>query len=135
MSLVYPAAAMVAFILLVGAFVFSVRVGHVRKGLVKVGYFRVYDNKGMDAPEFLVRAGRHYDNLMQLPMLYFATIAIALAVKVDSPLIQISAWLFIVTRAVHSYIHLGSNHVMRRAQAFFAGWFCIIAMWIAILIG
>lgn len=134
MSLVYPAAAMVALTLAVGAFVFSVRVSHIRKGLIKIGYFRVLDNKGSEVPEFLIRAGRQYDNLMQLPMLFYATIAIALAVRVDSQLILISAWLFVLTRAMHSYIHLGSNHVMRRAQAFFAGWFCIIAMWIAILI-
>jgi hypothetical protein len=117
MSLVYPAAAMVGWIWLAGAFVFYTRVTHARKGLIKVGYYRTMDAEKYNPPEYLVRAGRHYDNLMQLPMLFFATVAIALAVKV-----------------AHTLIHLGSNHVIKRMSAFFFGWFCILAMWLAILI-
>jgi hypothetical protein len=134
MSLVYPAAAMVGWIWLAGAFVFYTRVTHARKGLIKVGYYRTMDAEKYNPPEYLVRAGRHYDNLMQLPMLFFATVAIALAVKVESTLILSAAWLFVVSRVAHTLIHLGSNHVIKRMSAFFFGWFCILAMWLAILI-
>ncbi len=134
MSLVFPAAAMFALIFLVGLYAVSVRVRYARSGKVRLGYFKTMDAKAYDAPEYLVRVGRHYDNLMQLPLLYFATIAIALALNVESALAQAAAWTFVVSRVAHSYVHLGSNHVLQRMFAFLLGWLCLVAMWIAILI-
>ena len=40
--------------------------------------------------------------------------------------------LFVATRAVHSYVHLGSNNVRFRALSYFAGWIVIIAMWLVV---
>ena len=42
------------------------------------------------------------------------------------------AWGFVATRAVHSYVHLGSNNVRFRALSYFAGWIVIIAMWLVV---
>jgi hypothetical protein len=133
-SLVCPAAAMFFWILGVGMFVIFTRISYFRKGLVKGGYYLTLDATKYDAPEFLVRAGRHYDNLFQLPMLYFGTIALGVALNLDSALAMGAAWAFVATRAVHTFIHLTSNHVMRRMFSFLAGWVCLTVMWIAILI-
>ena len=43
------------------------------------------------------------------------------------------AWL--VTRAVHMAIHTGSNHVLRRFNAFVAGLLILGAMWVVIAAG
>lgn len=122
------------YILSVGTYVIWVRISHFRQGKVRPGYYKTLNAEKYEAPEFLVRAGRHYDNLFQLPMLFFATIALAVALNLDSQLALWAAWAFVASRAVHTYIHLTSNHVIRRMLAFLVGWNCLALIWIAILI-
>jgi hypothetical protein len=40
------------------------------------------------------------------------------------------AWLFVVSRLVHAYIHLTSNHVGRRFAAFAASALVLLIMWV-----
>ena len=40
------------------------------------------------------------------------------------------AWLFVLTRLLHAYIHTGSNFVRHRFNAFALGVFILLAMWI-----
>ena len=39
------------------------------------------------------------------------------------------AWLFVLSRLVHAYIHTGTNYVRHRFNAFAAGVFILLAMW------
>ena len=45
-------------------------------------------------------------------------------------LFVVMAWLFVLTRLVHAYIHTGSNYVRHRFNAFAVGVFILLAMWI-----
>ena len=47
-------------------------------------------------------------------------------------LIQCLAWLYVLVRLVHSYIHLGGNRLGRRINAYFAGWLVLMALWVHI---
>jgi hypothetical protein len=40
------------------------------------------------------------------------------------------AWLFVVLRLVHAYIHLTSNHVGRRFAVFAASALVLLIMWV-----
>jgi hypothetical protein len=78
--------------------------------------------------------GRHYDNQFELPMLFLISCVTCTVLKVDAGLALYAAWGFILSRALHTYFHLGSNNIIRRMLSFKLGWLCITVMWIFILI-
>jgi hypothetical protein len=73
--------------------------------------------------------GNAYHNQFQLPVLFYAVVAFAMIVRKADLIFVILAWLFVLTRIVHAYIHTSSNHVPRRAQLFFLGALVLIVMW------
>lgn len=129
MMFLYPAAAMVFYIFLIGLFNFRTRKNGVKSGSIKLGYFKTLDTQTYPIPEYVARVARHYDNQFELPMLFLVTCAFGQFLPVNNPMIVIVAWLFVVSRAVHSYYHLGSNHILKRALAFFLGWGCVLVIW------
>lgn len=130
MTLIHAMAAMVFYIFAIALFMFYSRVNAGLKGKVRVGYFKQFDAATYSPPEFQVRLGRHYDNLFQLPILYLVTCLYCLHRGVDGPAIVGVAWVFVFSRVLHTYIHLGANHLGKRAFAFALGWVAVITMWI-----
>jgi hypothetical protein len=39
------------------------------------------------------------------------------------------AWVYVLARTVHAWIHLTSNNVMNRMYAYGVGWLALVAMW------
>jgi hypothetical protein len=133
MSFIYPAAAMVFYIFFIGILNFYTRFKGTKEGSIKLGYFKHFDAKAFDIPEFALRIGRHYNHQYELPPIFILTCLACQMVNVPGLAALAVAWTFIVTRMGHSYIHLGSNHILKRALWFFLGWFCIIILWVFIL--
>ena len=71
-----------------------------------------------------------YGNQFELPVLFFAVVAFAMITRKADLIFVILAWLFVLTRLAHAYIHTTSNHVPTRARAFFAGALILIIMWV-----
>ncbi len=134
MLFIYPMAAMVAYILIIGIINFRTRFTGYFKGDIKLGYFRTLDKTAYEVPEFVVRAGRHYDNQFELPILYLVSCLTAASIGIDDVVALSAAWAFIASRLGHSYYHLGSNHIGKRAAWFFAGWLCLIVLWCDIVL-
>lgn len=71
-----------------------------------------------------------YHNQFELPVLFYAIVALALITRKADLLFVVLSWLFVATRLVHAYIHTTSNRVSRRFQAFLAGVLILVLMWI-----
>jgi len=71
-----------------------------------------------------------YHNQFQLPMLLYLLTILAIITRHADFLFVVMAWLFVLTRFVHAFIHTGSNYVRHRFNAFAAGVFILLAMWI-----
>ena len=73
-------------------------------------------------------------NLFEMPVLFHAACAMALAAKVvDTTLVSL-AWAFVAARVAHSVIHIGHNNVPQRALAFTASAVLALAMWIVLVV-
>lgn len=128
---IYPMAAMVLYIFGVGLYTFSVRFRALKNQQLKLSHFRSYDMQGHQVPERVVVVGRHFDNQFQLPLLFLITLVAAQTMPLHpSPLILPLAWGFVLLRMVHGYIHLGTNNVRWRALSYFAGWGCVVGIWL-----
>lgn len=129
--MIYPMFAMIVLTFAVAIYMLSLRVSAVRSGQVKLSAFRLNHEETM-TPRML-QVARNYSNLFEIPVLFYAAGAITLALNLNSIAISILAWLFVVSRIVHSLIHITSNNVIRRMQAFMAGNLCIFLIWMLIV--
>ena len=71
-----------------------------------------------------------YHNQLELPVLFYVLTILAIITRHADLLFVLLAWLFVLLRLVHVYIHLTSNHVGRRYAAFAAGVLVLLVMWV-----
>jgi hypothetical protein len=71
-----------------------------------------------------------YSNQFQLPVLYYGLVALALLTRSANLLFVVLSWVFVLTRLLHAYIHIGSNVVRYRFNVFALGVMILLAMWL-----
>jgi len=71
-----------------------------------------------------------YNNQFQLPVLFYVLTILAIVTRHADLIFVVLAWLFVISRIVHAYIHCTSNHMRHRFNAFAVGFFILLAMWI-----
>ena len=129
--MIYSMFAMILLTLAVAGYLLKLRVDAVKKGEVRLGSFRLNNSEGI--PANMIQASRNYSNLFEMPVLFYCAAILALLLHLDTPALLILSWLFVISRAVHSWIHITSNNVIRRMQVFMAGNICILLMWIILV--
>lgn len=119
------------YIVALGFLMFRQRYGAIKTGKVDPKYFKSYQ---MEAPRELETMKNHFSNQFEIPTLFFITCLSAMMINAVSMVLVVLGYLFIFSRLVHSYIHLGTNKVPQRAMSFFAGILILVGMWISIFI-
>ncbi len=108
------------------------RVKAVRTGKLSPRYFKL--NKGGDVPEHLTAITQNYNNLLELPMLFYVICLAFLIINREIEYFIIYAWVYVVLRYIHSFIHITYNHILHRLFAFTASCIVLISMWIKIVL-
>lgn len=129
--MIYPMFAMILLTFSVAGYLLKMRVAAIKTGEVKLSSFRL--NTAEDMPVKMLQAARNYTNLFEVPVFFYAAACVALALHVNSPSLVNLGWLFVASRAVHSWIHITNNNVIRRLQAFMVGNICVLFMWIILV--
>ncbi len=81
-------------------------------------------------PTRAAQFGECFRNQFEIPVLFYALIAIGLPLRrIDLVLVTLS-WIFVITRYAHAGIFVTSNALQPRAMAFFSGTLVLMAMWI-----
>lgn len=131
-TLVYPMAAMVLLTASVLVILFRARVGALRAQKISMTFYRVY--QGGAEPEESAKPARHFANLFEAPVLFYAACITAMVVHdVDTGVLAL-AWAYVAARIAHAWIHLGGNRVRYRLRAYFASWLVLLALWIHIVV-
>ncbi len=130
--LVFPMAAMVLLTFSVAVMLFRARVRAVREGHTPASYFRVY--QGGTEPEYLAQTTRQFANLFETPILFYAGCLAAMVVGVSGPMAVGLAWLYVVSRCVHAWVHLGRNRIRHRLPVYLAGWIFLLALWLCVCV-
>ncbi len=130
--ILFPIVAMVALVVIVVVRLARSRVRAVRRRDISVRYFELF--QGSEEPEELRALSRHFVNLFELPILFYVACIVAyVSAQVDLWLVLL-AWLFVVSRYVHSYIHLTSNIVIQRFRVYGIGLAVLVLMWLTLTI-
>jgi hypothetical protein len=70
-----------------------------------------------------------YHNQLQLPVLFYVLTILAIVTRHADLLFVVLAWIFVVLRLAHAYIHVTSNRLGRRFAVFAAGAVVLVVMW------
>jgi hypothetical protein len=81
-----------------------------------------------------VQAADNFRNLFEVPVLFFALAAIALATGYVPDWLVAGAWLYVALRVLHSLIHCTYNKVYHRLTVFLASFILLVVMWVAFFI-
>jgi hypothetical protein len=81
-------------------------------------------------PERVTQIGNSFRNQLEVPVLFYVLIALALPLRRADLFIVLMSWVFVVTRFVHAGIFVTSNNVQQRGLAWFAGVLVLLAMWL-----
>ena len=84
-------------------------------------------------PDRARQASNAFDNQFQLPVLLYVACLIAIAFGASLFEVVLAA-LFVVSRYAHAAIHITSNHVVRRFQAYTLGVVVLCILWVNLLV-
>ncbi len=129
--MLYPMFMMVMLTFLIMLVTVRVRTGSVRRGEVPISYYALME--GDAVPEIVTKTTRQFNNLFQVPVLFYVGGVLYIAMEQSGQFAVNCAWAFVAARIVHSIIHLGYNNVLHRLLAFGFANLCVLAMWVAIV--
>jgi hypothetical protein len=76
-----------------------------------------------------VQSADHFRNLFEVPVLFYALCGFIAITRLTTLFLLACAWGYVTLRALHAYIHLTHNKVVRRFQAFVASTIVLYVMW------
>jgi len=79
-------------------------------------------------------ASNNFANQFQLPVLFYALVALVFATGKVSMWLAILAVLFVASRYIHTAIHITKNRVYRRFIAYVTGLVLLATMWLGFAI-
>jgi len=97
------------------------------RGDLKVRDIALGQTAWPDRPQ---QASNSFDSQFQVPLLFCVLVILAWITKHADLIFVVMAWIFVLLRIAHAYIHTTSNHVPTRFRIFAAGVFVLLAMWI-----
>jgi hypothetical protein len=83
-------------------------------------------------PDDVLKASNNYRSQFEIPVLFFAAVAVALATGITSNVFTVLCWLFVAARIVHSIVHCGPNVLAPRFASFLVSVIAVSGLWIII---
>lgn len=119
------AQALLAFVLLF--WMGRERFAAARAGEVSVGRG---SPRGFAWPEKAQKVSDCFHNQLELPILFYALVPLAILARKADLIFVLLAWVFVATRYVHAFEHTGRNLLKARFRLYLAGAAALLAMWI-----
>lgn len=101
------------------------RFAAVRSGSAQAAQFR--ENREEPPASLLVH--NNLRNQFELPVLFHAVCLALYVSTADNWATVALAWIFVLSRYAHSYIHITSNRLRHRRPLFITGFLSLVGMW------
>lgn len=129
--MIIPMFLMVLLTFIVGVVAMLTRFVSLRSGHLRIGYFKLMD--GHDIPARVILTNRCFNNMFEVPVLFYAACILSIILGAESLLTLTVAWLFVALRYVQALVHLTCNHLLFRMSTFWISFICALMLWINIL--
>ncbi|WP_049722830.1 MAPEG family protein [Gilvimarinus polysaccharolyticus] len=117
--------------ILVGLIAVKARIYSVKNGHIPAGYFKLM--QGQDVPEIVTKTTRCFNNLFEIPVLFYIVCTLYIALGIETYVAVVVAWIFAILRCTQAYIHITYNHVKHRMLAFGASVLCVFLLWVNLI--
>ncbi len=122
----YPAFVMALLTFVVAVWLLRCRIKAVKAGLTPA-YFKL--NHGASLPDYVVQATQHYDNLFEMPLLFYVVVVLTYVTQQADWGLVLLAWAYVGARIAHTAIHLTHNKLRLRMRAFLLSYALLVLMW------
>jgi hypothetical protein len=85
-------------------------------------------------PKRATQVANAYANQLELPVLFYVLTILALVTRKAGILFVVLAWIFVVFRLLHAYVHVTSNNVSIRGPLFGMSAVVLAIMWLIYII-
>src|SRR5205085_6755058 len=75
-----------------------------------------------------------FSNQFELPVLFYVLTILVIITRHADILYVVLAWVFVVSRLGHAYVHTTSNVVLLRGRIYAVGAVALIIMWIVFMV-
>jgi hypothetical protein len=126
-AILLPVFAQVALTFLLAVWLLRERAGALRRGEVRPGDIIL----GQPAwPARATQVANSFHSQLQLPVLFFVLVILAMMTRKADLLFVAMSWLFVASRILHVAVHTGPNRLGPRFAAYAAGFLLLLAMWV-----
>ena len=81
-------------------------------------------------PDYVLMVSNNIRNQFQVPVLFYVLCFLLYSIDAVSTTVLYLAWAFVISRAIHAYIHMSSNFVPARFSVFTIGFLIMVAMFV-----
>jgi hypothetical protein len=132
MQILFPVFAMIALTTFVVFRLGFARWGAVARREINIHFFESY--RSYDEPEPLRILSRHLVNLFETPVIFYVVSIMIYVTGQTTALLVALSWLYVLSRYVHTFVHLTSNIVLWRFRVFGVSVLILTIIWLLFLI-
>lgn len=131
-NLIYPMASLVTLTFAVLLTLPFLRFVAVRSKKVSGKFYRLM--QGATEPDLLMAFSKNYNNLLQMPVLFYAVCLLLIVLNRIDQFFIVLAWAYVGLRVIHTLVHITYNHVLHRLAIFSASCVILGIMWVRLVI-
>ena len=121
----WPVVVMVLMTLLIYVRLIKVKIREMKAGRVDMARRGLHESAWGDA---VLQINNNIRNQFELPVLFYVVCGVLWALEAVGILALVAAWLFVLSRIAHAWVHLTSNYIPNRRRLFTVGWWVLAAM-------
>lgn len=84
-------------------------------------------------PDAVLQINNNIRNQFEVPLLFYVLTLVLWELRAGGMLALALAWVFVISRVLHAWIHTGSNYVPLRRRVFMVGVAVIVAMAVLVM--
>lgn len=133
LGILWPTFALVALIFIVWFTLFVQRLGYMKRNPPRAEDFLT----GETAMRYFAPVempANNLRNLFEMPVLYFALVPLLMITHHANHIQVLLAWIYVLLRVVHSFIHIGPKKIRPRFMVYLASCVVLSAMWVGFAI-
>ncbi|WP_438749983.1 MAPEG family protein [Pararhizobium sp. O133] len=124
-AIFWPVIAQVMLVFCIYLLMMRRRFGAVRAGTAKAHDYKIPTIE----PSPSATVARNLINQFELPLLFYLVCVLLYVTAGVSQAVVIIAWLFVLSRLAHAYVHVTSNRLMVRQRLFVVGFVLNFVLW------
>jgi len=85
-------------------------------------------------PPRVLQIGNSAHNQLEIPMLFYVLTILSIMTRHADIIFVVLAWVFVLSRLAHAYVHTTSNDIRQRGPLFGLGLMVLLIMWVIFIV-